>query len=349
MSIAADVIQVGQTSIARSTLKGIQVASAQSGVSFQYLLAKAAQESNFKPDAEASTSSATGLFQFTRGTWLDVFKRHGAEFGQADLANQITTNSAGKLTVSDKATEQRILALRENPETAAQFAAAYARDNANALDQSLGRELDANDLYLAHFLGAGGAGQMLSTEQRAPNVYASHVVPDAARANRSIFLAQSCASRTVKEVLDLIRSRFDNQMDRFADLAATMAGQDDANAIDAAQGAPAPRAAAAVPQTNTNALDFGAALRSGSNERATLSWFVMQELARMISSQPMMMPDDDDNQEPSTTSLSRSGFQGEDMSQVLVDSMARNNLPPSLSGAITSGQAVKAYADRHKS
>ena len=48
-----DVVQVAGASIPRSTLKGIQVASAQSGVSFQYLLAKASQESGFKAEAEA--------------------------------------------------------------------------------------------------------------------------------------------------------------------------------------------------------------------------------------------------------------------------------------------------------
>ena len=63
--MSIDSVQIAGTSIARSTLKGIQVASAQSGVSFQYLVAKAAQESSFKTDAAASTSTATGLFQFT--------------------------------------------------------------------------------------------------------------------------------------------------------------------------------------------------------------------------------------------------------------------------------------------
>jgi hypothetical protein len=340
-----DVVQVAGANIARSTLKGIQVASAQSGVSFQYLLAKAAQESGFKTDAEAKTSTATGLFQFTRGTWLDVFKRHGAEHGFGELAERIIAGPGGRLTVFDKATERKILALREDPEASALFAAAYARDNASALSQSLNRELDAADLYLAHFLGPTGANQMLAAENSAPNVYAAHVVPEAARANRSVFFAESGAPRTVRDVLALIRGRFDTQMDRFADVAATLAGEDDALALDAGREAAAQSAMAARP-AQSGALDFGAALRSGDPERMTLSWFVMQELARMIASQPLAMIGDESESESESggaTSLSAGGFHGEDMSQALVDSLARHNLPPSLSAAVTSGQAARAY------
>ena len=45
----ADAVTVAGATIPRAALKGIQVASAQSGVSFQYLLAKAAQESGLDP------------------------------------------------------------------------------------------------------------------------------------------------------------------------------------------------------------------------------------------------------------------------------------------------------------
>jgi hypothetical protein len=336
-----DVVQVAGNNIPRSTLKGIQVASAQSGVSFQYLLAKASQESGFKTDAEAATSSATGLYQFTRGTWLDVFKRHGSELGFGDLSKSIVTGAAGRLSVFDKGVEQKILSLREDPEASAKFAAVYARDNAATLGQNLNRDLDATDLYIAHFLGASGASQMLAADETAPNIYASHVVPDAAKANRSVFFSETGAPRTVRQVVDLIRNRFESQMDRFADVAATMAGEDDVQAMSASHEAIAPAPSlASAPQ---NGLDFGTAFKSGDSDRMTMSWFVMQELSRMIASQPMSMLGDDEDSE-STTSLSAGGFQGEDMSQILVDSMARNTMPPSQSAAITSGQAARAYS-----
>ena len=132
-----------------------------------------------------------------RGTWLDMFKLNGDELGFSDLSKSIVSGSAGRLSVFDKAVEQKILRLREDPEASAKFAAVYARDNASTLGQNLNRDLDATDLYLAHFLGASGASQILSADDTAPNIYASHVVPDAAKANRSIFFSETGPPRTV--------------------------------------------------------------------------------------------------------------------------------------------------------
>src|SRR5882762_7857759 len=131
-----DLVKVAGQTIDRSTLNGLKVASAKSGVSFQYLVAKAAQESSLKTDAQADTSSAAGLFQFTRGTWLDMVKRFGPQYGYGDLAQKILLGGDGKATVQDRSTEQRILALRENPEASGLMAAEYARDNAAALHEA---------------------------------------------------------------------------------------------------------------------------------------------------------------------------------------------------------------------
>ena len=337
-----DVVQVAGASIPRSTLKGIQVASAQSGVSFQYLLAKASQESGFKAEAEASTSSATGLYQFTRATWLDQFKRHGAELGFGDLSQRIGSGPGGRLSIADKNIEQKILNLREDPEASAKFAAAYARDNSATLSQNLNRDPDAAELYLAHFLGASGASQMLAAAETAPNIYASHVVPDAARANRSVFFAEGGVPRTVRQVVDLIRDRFDSQMDRFADVASSMAGED-ATQTSSPNPSANPNAVSRPPASaaSNSLLDFGSALKSGNSDRAALSMFVMQELSRMITEQPMsMLGDEPGSDNETTTRLPSAGFQGEDMSQVLVESLTRNNTP---SSAISSGQAARAY------
>ena len=38
-------------------------------------------ESSLDPSANAGTSSAAGLYQFTRGTWLQTLDRHGASHG----------------------------------------------------------------------------------------------------------------------------------------------------------------------------------------------------------------------------------------------------------------------------
>ena len=60
----------------------------------------------------------------------------------------------------------QIMALRFDPEASALMAAELASDNRAALTAVLGREPDAAELYLAHFLGAGGAAQFLAALPR---------------------------------------------------------------------------------------------------------------------------------------------------------------------------------------
>src|SRR5262249_36641537 len=48
----------------------IRQAAQSTGISFEYLLTTAKIESNLNPSAQASTSSAKGLYQFIDQTWL---------------------------------------------------------------------------------------------------------------------------------------------------------------------------------------------------------------------------------------------------------------------------------------
>src|SRR5947209_17342316 len=52
----------------------IRQAARMTGADFKYLLATAQVESNLNPNAQAATSSARGLFQFTEQTWLTTWK-----------------------------------------------------------------------------------------------------------------------------------------------------------------------------------------------------------------------------------------------------------------------------------
>ena len=191
-----DVVKLAGQTVDRATLTGLQNASQKSGVSFQYLVAKAAQESSLQSDAQADTSSATGLFQFTRGTWLDMMKKYGALYGYNDAAQKIHLNDDGKPIVKDAAAEQRILALRNNPEASALMAAEYARDNATAMHAALGRGVDAPDLYLAHFLGATGASELLNAAATSPSTSAAQLLPSAAKANTAVFYTPEGRARS---------------------------------------------------------------------------------------------------------------------------------------------------------
>ena len=180
----------------------IQQAATRTGVDFGYLLGQARIESGFDPNARARTSSATGLFQFIEQTWLATVQQHGAKHGMGWAADAIKQGSNGRYSVADPAMRKAILDLRKDPQAASTMAAEFAADNQNYLENRLGRPMESVDLYLAHFLGAGGAAQFLNGHDANPNAPAAAVLPAAARANRSIFYASNGAPRSFAEIRD---------------------------------------------------------------------------------------------------------------------------------------------------
>jgi hypothetical protein len=156
-------------------------------VPFSYLLNQAKIESGFDPSAKASTSSASGLYQFTRQTWLATLDAHGAGHGLGWAADAIEATPGGAFTVADPEARRAILELRNDPDLAAAMAAELASDNGRHLGQALGREPTAADLSLAHFLGANGAARVLKDMEATPDASAAPLFPEAAAANRSVF------------------------------------------------------------------------------------------------------------------------------------------------------------------
>ena len=180
----------------------IQRAAAKTGIDFDYLLGQAKVESGFNATARARTSSATGLYQFIEQSWLAVVKNHGTEHGMGWAADGIQRNSAGRLTVSDPGLRRAILDLRNNPEAASLMAAEHASDNKDALEASLGRAATGTDLYMAHFLGLGGAKQFLKAMQVSPDRAAAGMLPAAAGANRNVFFNRDGSARSLSEVYE---------------------------------------------------------------------------------------------------------------------------------------------------
>lgn len=184
-------------------LQGIREASRKTGIDFGFLVAQARQESGFRADATSAMSSATGLYQFVDRTWLDMVRRHGAKHGLADAAQAIATDSGGRPSVSDPAQRQRILDLRKDPAISAALAGEYANDNKGEIERALGRKATGTDLSLAHFLGAGGATELLRQVQSNAAAPAADLFPEAAAANRSIFYDRGTgAPRSVKAIYD---------------------------------------------------------------------------------------------------------------------------------------------------
>ncbi|MBA2932938.1 transglycosylase SLT domain-containing protein [Sphingomonas sp. CGMCC 1.13654] len=187
----------------------IASASASTGVDFHYLYHQARIESGLNPNAKASTSSASGLYQFTEQTWLATMKQHGAEHGLNWAANAITRGSNGHFYVSDAATKQEIMALRQSPETSAAMAGEYASDNQDYLQAKLGRATTPTDLYMAHFLGPAGAARFLKALDSNPDASAASVMPAAAHANKWVFWDKSGNARSLEQVYQRFAARFE--------------------------------------------------------------------------------------------------------------------------------------------
>lgn len=125
------------------------------------MTAIATVESALNANAKAKTSSATGLFQFTNGTWKEMVRRHGKKYG---------------ITNAD----------RRNPKANSIMGALLLRDNKRILEKK-GFNPGIRELYLAHFAGIGKAVRVLDKLRSNPDAPVSSVFSmREIRANRGI-------------------------------------------------------------------------------------------------------------------------------------------------------------------
>ena len=199
-----------EASGANSTVTGaIRQASRMTGADFKYLLATAQVESNLNPNARVSTSSAGGLFQFIDQTWLGTLKQQGAALGYGVYADAITQLPSGRYAVTDSRMQKAVMNLRFDPAANALMAGAFTRANAESLADQLGRKPTEGELYIAHFLGPGGASRLIHLAESNPNTSAATVFPAAASANSSIFRDRLGRARGAKEVYNNLVGRYD--------------------------------------------------------------------------------------------------------------------------------------------
>lgn len=184
-----------------NVVAALQNAAAATGSDFHYLLGTAMRESSLKANAQSSTSSATGLFQFVDQTWLGLVKAHGPQHGLAAQASQISKGEDGRYhaLAEDK---QSILDLRKNPQVAALMAGEYAKDTSTSMAAALGRPVCGGELYAAHFLGADAACKLIHLKDNAPGTSAAREFPQAASANKHVFFNSDGSAKSVREVYD---------------------------------------------------------------------------------------------------------------------------------------------------
>lgn len=204
----ARVAEIGGFQVSGDVLSAVREASRKTGVDFSYMMGQAAQESAFRADARAGSSSATGLYQFIDSTWLGMVDRHGDKYGMGRYADAIAARPEGGYEVGDPKMRREILAARFDPRMNALMAGELARENAAHLEATVGGKIGATELYLAHFLGAGGAETFLKSRAAAPGQAAAEVFPAAARANPGVFYDGATGrGKTLQEVYDWVRHK----------------------------------------------------------------------------------------------------------------------------------------------
>ena len=236
---AAAVVDPTRARIAGS----IKQAASTTGASFEYLLTTAKMESNFNPKAGASTSSAHGLFQFIDQTWLGTVKEAGAQLGYGNYADAITRNPSGSYSVSDPTARAAVMKLRDDPDAASSMAGVLTQSNSFRLTGKIGRRPTDAELYMAHFMGVGGAGRLITSAEDNPNASAARIFPNAAAANRSIFYDRSGSARSVSQVYSVLNSRYASAASSQATQTAMAAvGGDIPRRVTVASATPAPAA-----------------------------------------------------------------------------------------------------------
>jgi hypothetical protein len=193
----------------RSRVTGaIKSAAETTGTSFEYLLSAAKMESNFNPQATASTSSAKGLFQFIEQTWLGTVKEAGNALGYGKYADAISKSDSGSYSVSDPAAKEAILKLRDDPVASSAMAGVLTQSNGFKLTGAIGRRPTDAELYMAHFMGVGGATKLITSAENNPSASGAALFPNAAAANASIFYDQGGRARSVADVYSVLSTRY---------------------------------------------------------------------------------------------------------------------------------------------
>lgn len=139
------------------------------------------QESGGNDGAKAATSSAVGRYQFTSDTWASVASAHP----------ELGLTPGGRI----------------DPDQQEKAIKAFTADNEKVL-QANGFEVNDATRYMAHFLGAGGAVTLLSAMRDDPSTSAASVLPDAAKANKTIFYDKQGNARSVADVYAIQSKRF---------------------------------------------------------------------------------------------------------------------------------------------
>jgi hypothetical protein len=140
-----------------------------------YLQKLAKAESGNNPNAKNPTSTATGKYQFTKGTWNSLVDKYGSEAGvsKADILN---------------------------PQAQDIMIGYLDKENSDALSAFLGREPNEAEKYMAHFMGINQAKKLIENADSTEPAY--KMFSKEARFNKNIFYDKKMRPLTVNQVYE---------------------------------------------------------------------------------------------------------------------------------------------------
>ncbi len=288
------VYKIGGFQVERDIVRCIRDASDISGISFDYMMAKAGHESRFDAAASAASSSAEGIYQFTSETWLQQMKLHGAKYGYAKLSGKIYRDRRGRYRVKDRKVREEILALRRSPRIAALLAAEFAKSNKKILEDQIGGEISPADLYLAHFMGPSGAVMLLRADKFTPHKLAADLFPDAAMANPPIFYNEKNKMRTVRQVRKVLADIFQDKIERFAVLPKSLKiWLDGQTASHGRTGKPSERKPAVVVEAPVLHMETAASVPEGYGDAPLPKLVETFQLAKILPGEGVNLDDEE--------------------------------------------------------
>ena len=86
------------------------------------------------------------------------------------------------------------------------MAGVLTQSNSFRLTGKIGRRPTDGELYMAHFMGVGGAAKLIANAEDNPQASGARLFPNAAAANRSIFYERGGRARSVSEVYSVLTS-----------------------------------------------------------------------------------------------------------------------------------------------
>lgn len=163
------------------------------GVDPDFMGALIRRESANDPNAQARTSSAGGLTQLLDGTMVRLWRDYGFKYG-------LDTN----------APEGEIIAQKFNPAINALLGAEYAKENAEAFRDAVGREPTHGEVYLMHHFGSGGGIRLANAIARGQANASSLFEPGVVSANHDVFYGAHQQPRSAAGVRDFLTRSFEN-------------------------------------------------------------------------------------------------------------------------------------------